>query len=277
MDALGLAIQRCNLQLKMDNRTEGFGNCFPNAIVQQCRRPEVRSWLQKNKPSAIFNGQQSLRNKVAHFAMKSRHGSVTDLKRTYEQDIGPVDNKSWSDYWYNMAQDGTWVDHIFVQMVAWYMELDLLILTTSSQPENPFIFISGNINNIPAPDSIPPLLLGNYTNVHYQSLLIEYEPNTSGNEQVSSQTVSQEQKTEEFIFVQNDQAVTFSYFEGGKYQCPFCRQLFTSIIKHLNSQKCTINQLQIDINEFRSQLDSFREGFRLDMSRKQKQKSRAKL
>ena len=172
MDALGLAIQRCNLQLKMDNPTEGFGNCFPNAIVQQCRRPEVRIWLQKNKPSAIFNGQQSLRNKVTHFAMKSSHRAVTDLKRRYEQEIGPVDNKSWSDYWYNMAQDGTWVDHIFIQMVAWYMELDLLILTTSSQPENPFIFISGNINNIPAPDSIPPLLLGNYTNVHYQSLLL---------------------------------------------------------------------------------------------------------
>ena len=131
MDALGLAIQRCNLQLKMDNPTEGFGNCFPNAIVQQCRRPEVRIWLLENKPSAIFNGQQSLRNKVVHFAMKSSHIAVTDLKRTYEQEIGPVDNKSWSDYWYNMAQDGTWVDHIFIQMVAWYMELDLLILTTS--------------------------------------------------------------------------------------------------------------------------------------------------
>ena len=154
MDALGLAIQRCNLQLKMDNPTEGFGNCFPNAIVQQCRRPEVRIWLLENKPSAIFNGQQSLRNKVAHFAMKSSHIAVTDLKRTYEQEIGPIDNKSWSDYWYNMAQDGTWVDHIFLQMVAWYMELDLLILTTSSQPENPLIFISGNINNILAPDSI---------------------------------------------------------------------------------------------------------------------------
>ena len=104
-----------------------------------------------------------------------------------------------------MAQDGTWVDHIFVQMIAWYMELDLLIVTTSSQPDNPFIFISGNINNIPAPDSIPPLLLGNYTNVHYQSLLLETGQMTSGKEQVSRrQIVSQEQKTEEFIFMQNE-------------------------------------------------------------------------
>ena len=123
--------------------------------------------------------------------------AVTDLTRTYEQEIGRVDNKSWSDYWYNMAQDGTWVDHIFIQMVAWYMELDLLILTTSSQPENPFIFISGNIDNILAPDSIPPLLLGNYTNVHYQSLLLAHREMTQGNEQESNgNTVSQEQKHE---------------------------------------------------------------------------------
>ena len=203
--------------------------------------------------------------------MKSRQRAVTDLKKTYEQEIGPVDNKSWSEYWNEMEQDGTWVDHIFVQMIAWYMELDLLILTTSSQPENPFIFISGNINNIPAPNSIPPLLLGNYTNVHYQSLLQEYGPMTSRNDQASrSQTVGQMQETEDFIFIQNDQTVTFKNIEGGKYQCPFCKQLFTSISKHINSQQCTIHQLHIDMNEFKSQLDSFREGFRLEMSRKKK-------
>ena len=126
MDGLALAIKRCNLQLKLDNNTEGFGNCFPNAMVQQCRRPEIRTWLQENKPWAIFTGQQSLRIKVKHFAMKSRHQAVTDLRKRYEEVIGPVDNKSWSDYWNEMAEDGTWVDHIFVQMIAWFMELDLL-------------------------------------------------------------------------------------------------------------------------------------------------------
>ena len=118
MDGLDLTIGRCNLQLRLDNRTEGFGNCFPNAMVQQCRRPEIRTWLQKNKPWAIFNGQQSLRAKVQHFAMKSRHQAVADLRTEYEQVIGPVDNKSWSDYWNEMAQDGTWVDHIFIQIIA---------------------------------------------------------------------------------------------------------------------------------------------------------------
>ena len=278
MDGLESAIQRCNLQLRLDNNTEGFGNCFPNAVVQQCRRPEIRTWLQKNKPWAIFTGQQSLRIKVKHFAMKSRHQAVADLRTRYEEVIGPVDNKSWSDYWNEMAQDGTWVDHIFIQVIAWYIELDILILTTSSKPESPFIFISGNINNIPSFNTRPTLLLGNYTNVHYQSLLPNNEPMTSGNEQQSRlQTISQEQKTEDFIFIQNDKTVTFKVLEAGKLQCSFCSQSFIRIVTHINNQNCKIYQLHIDITEFKSQLDSFREGYRLDMSRKRKQKNRTKL
>ena len=171
MDSLSSAIQKCNLGLLLDNPTEGFGNCFPNALVQQCRRPEIKTWLQKNKPWAIFNGHQSVRTKITNFALNSKDQAITNLRVKYEQDIGPAENKSWNEYWNLMGKDGTWVDHIFIQMAAWYMTLDILILTTSSKPENPFIVISGHTNTTHASDSDPPLLLGNYTNVHYQSLL----------------------------------------------------------------------------------------------------------
>ena len=87
MDGLTVAIRRCNLKLKLDNETEGQGNCFPNSIVQQCRRPEVREWLKQKKPSAIFNGQQWVRRKVTHFALSSNHGSIIDLKAKYELEI----------------------------------------------------------------------------------------------------------------------------------------------------------------------------------------------
>ena len=202
MDGLSIAIKRCKLQLKQDNSTEGFGNCFPNAIVQQCRRPEVKTWLQKNKPWAIFNSQQSLRTKVTTFALKSRLKEIVDLRTTYEQEIQQVENKSWTEYWDDMANEGTWVDHMFVQVTAWYMELDILILSTSSQPQNPFISIRGNLNNVPASASGPSLLLGNYTNVHYQSLL----PNHVGTDLVKEHKANQsivtkeEQVNEDFIY-----------------------------------------------------------------------------
>jgi hypothetical protein len=173
MDGLTSTIQRCNIQLKLDNRTEGYGDCFPNAIVQQCRRPEIRGWLQQNRPWAIINSQQTLRTKISNYSLKSRHKTITDLKIKHAQVLQPVENQSWTEYWNQMAQEGTWVDHLFVQVTAWYLGLDILILTTSATPENPFLLINGNNSNTAASTSGPPLLIGNYTNVHYQSLLPE--------------------------------------------------------------------------------------------------------
>ena len=38
-------VKRLELPFKLDQLTEGQGNCFPIAIVQQCRRPEVMKTL----------------------------------------------------------------------------------------------------------------------------------------------------------------------------------------------------------------------------------------
>ena len=136
MNGLSSTIQKCKLQLKLDNPTEGYGNCFPNAIVQQCRRPEIQNWLLENKPWAIVKSQQALRKQVKNFALKSTHRMLHDYKTNYETILRNSD-KSWPDYWNEMGHDGAWVDSLFVQVTAWYMGLDIKVLTTSSKPENP--------------------------------------------------------------------------------------------------------------------------------------------
>ena len=105
MESLTSVIRKCKLELKLDNPTEGFGNCFPNAIVQQCRRPEIKNWIQKNRPWALFTGHQMLRRKVTNFALRPRDQAVHRLRLKYEQEIGPADKKSWEEYWYQMAKD----------------------------------------------------------------------------------------------------------------------------------------------------------------------------
>ena len=49
------------------------------------------------------------------------------------------------------------------------------------------------------------------------------------------------------------------------------------ITNHLTCKKCYIWKLNIDIIEFKHQLETFKEGFRLEMNRKHKAKSQAKL
>ena len=154
MDALQEAIQKCQVSLKFDNRTEGSGNCFPNAIVQQLRRPAVKSWLQTRKPSAIFSNQQTLRNRVSNFATKSQLPIILNYKSHFG-------NQNWIEYWNRMSKEGTWVDSHFVQFTSFYIELDIYIITPSAIPGNPFIKIQGNISNMETPSPGPKLFIGN--------------------------------------------------------------------------------------------------------------------
>jgi hypothetical protein len=282
MDGLTSAIKRCNIHLKLDNNTEGYGNCFPNAIVQQCRRPEIRTWLQENKPWAIVSNQRTLRTKVKTFALKSRNKNLCNFKSNYEKILQKTENKTWTDYWEEMGQDGAWVDSVSVQVTAWYMGLDILILTTSSKPEHPFISVTGNIDNTSVSSTGPPLLLGNYTNVHYQSLVplyknmnMQYQPKrrTLGVEKENNEN----SKTDDFIYMHNGEQIIFHSLDTEKLQCPFCSESFQRLVSHVASKKCRISKSNIDRLEFTSQLNSFREGFRLELGRKRKQKSQTKL
>ena len=51
--------------------------------------------------------------------------------------------------------------------------------------------------------------------------------------------------------------------------------MITKIDQHINNKSCPIIEIKLDKTEFTSQLGSFREGYRLHMSRKRKQRSRA--
>ena len=44
-DEIMATIHRLQLPFKLDELTEGLGNCFPMAIIQQLRRPEILNQL----------------------------------------------------------------------------------------------------------------------------------------------------------------------------------------------------------------------------------------
>ena len=267
MDALSSTIENCKLQLRLDNNTEGYGNCFPNAIVQQCRRPEIKEWIQTHNPEAFVATHYALRRKVKAFALNSTHKTLNDYKRNFES-IVPEEN-SWTEYWEKMGKTGTWVDSTFVQVTAWFIGLDILILTTSSRKDDPFIRMIGNQNNPEEPAVGPQLLIGNYTNVHYQSLL----PLSNYEKKIQKETRSleskmnnqQDSKQDDYLYIHEGEQITFLGLENEKLQCPFCNKAFQRIDKHMDSKKCNISKQNIDATEFSSQLKAFRDGFRIEI------------
>ena len=92
-------IHRLQLPFKLDQLTEGLGNCFPIAIIQQLRRPEILSQLRPAPKRLVKHqtGHSLLRQSVHQFIMKSRSPRVVSFKAQYEETDGP-ENGTWNQY-----------------------------------------------------------------------------------------------------------------------------------------------------------------------------------
>ena len=166
-------VRQLELPLKLDKLTKGDGNCFPLAIIQQCKRPEIMSYIRPAIKRFVNkeNGHSFLRKEVRNFIMKSKTERVKLFKVQYEQTDGPVNNETWEQYWVRMVTDKTWVDYWFIQATAWFLQLDMWIITTSSTSNSPYIEISGNLEEGGLSVNRAILILGTKSNSHYQSLL----------------------------------------------------------------------------------------------------------
>ena len=170
------AISRCKLSMVLDEITQGDGNCFPHAVVQQCKRREIKENI-KNSIKMMANNFDLLRNAVCDFMLNISHPCIEMFRQSYIANEFQISRISWDDYWFAMRQNKVWVDYKFIQGTAWYLCHDILIVTTKSMPTNPFIYISGNKENKNIPCTGVPLLIGSQLDWHFQSLLPKRDMN----------------------------------------------------------------------------------------------------
>ena len=71
-------VHRLQLPFRLDQLTEGRGNCFPISIMQQCRRPEIFSQLESIPKMLVKHrtGHSALRFIIKQFIMKSKHPRI---------------------------------------------------------------------------------------------------------------------------------------------------------------------------------------------------------
>ena len=164
------AISRCQLHMQLDEITQGDGNCFPRAVVQQCRREEIQKNIENSKKMKV-NHFMSVRSAVCDFMLNISHPCIERFRQSYNANEYPVSRISWNDYWFAMRQNKVWVDYKFIQGTAWYLNHDIMIVTTQSTPDNPYLYVSGNKEDMNIPCPGVPLLIGSQLDLHYQSLL----------------------------------------------------------------------------------------------------------
>ena len=94
------AVRRLQLPLKLDEITEGRGNCFPLSILAQCRRQEIFQHLNSPIKNLTQQGDPTLlRRAIYTFMRNSSHHKVQEYKRRYQQILATLDNRTWSEYW----------------------------------------------------------------------------------------------------------------------------------------------------------------------------------
>ena len=111
------------------------------------------------------------------------------------------------------------------------------------------------------------MLLGNYTNVHYQSLLEKLDTHKV-TQRATDDAANQNELDEDFIYMHNGKKLLFRTFNKTTFECPLCKERYSRIVTHISNRNCEISVLKIDIIEFKQQINSFKEGFRLEMKKR---------
>ena len=113
-------------EFRLDDITRGDGNCFPTAILQQVRRPDViENQRGHDQNHLLMLSQAGLRRAVFQFLTKCTH----PLINTWKQNFKDITGMDWKDYWsYDyMLKSGTWADEIFIRGTAFFLNMDIII------------------------------------------------------------------------------------------------------------------------------------------------------
>ena len=183
VDQIQLAILGHHPPLKLDELTPGLGDCFSEAIVQQCQRPPIKLYLQSR--GITISNMLQLKAKVAEFVnVNKKARKLQDLRVNFEASQLNMRHeglpaRTWREYWADMQRSGPWADDHFIQCTAWYLNVRLSILYVGSETEGKTTTsIDGQFFPSAPGENQPVMYLGYIVNTHYQSLLPQVEDNT---------------------------------------------------------------------------------------------------
>ena len=183
-----LAIKKSGEGLVLDRRTRGDGNCCSRALVQQCKRPPVKLFLQSRGITIV--GFMQLKEEVAQFIVDNRNTEkVLNLRRNFEYSQMTIqaeglERRSWRQYWSDMKQDAGevvgpqwllyWADDIWLQAAAYYLNMNIHIIWAGAATDGRIVSdVDGDWS--PVDEEKPTLYLGYIVDAHYQSLLPQAE------------------------------------------------------------------------------------------------------
>ena len=206
-------IQKLGVPFCLDKLTVADGNCFSFGIIQQLSQPEIFDSLEAELKEIVKRRDVlSFKKKVFDFASNSPQ--VLERRDFIAIGMG-VD---WDTYWKKMLMNGEFADTTFIHCTAWFLNMDLVIVSDVCNSQNKFFKIPGYFDE----DLLErrKLYLGYITDIHYQSILPKRVPD--GKTQSKLPT-----------------------------KCPACNMEVNQLMKHLKKKKCRESLGEARISELR--------------------------
>ena len=249
---------------KLDKLTKGEGSCFPIAVLQQLNREEVFGYLRDDLRQLTRTMDYHLfRQRVKDFVcmFEWNHLKVKELKKFFYIDQGAKqaageETKTWEEYWGTMLIDTEWADAYFIQATAWYLEMNIQIMDTKCNKDEPYYTIDGNFGGEGCSDI---LYIGYFSEVHYQSLMIDYSVEhtetdiSMENEDMDNEKALEEDSHENSVNFDDskknkkikleDDVLEPSRMKELDNRCPCCHKTFKNLLLHIKkSKKCKISK-----------------------------------
>ena len=155
-EALLKVIADLELPLFMDDLTPGKGNCFFAAFCQQMRRPEVGL---ENLYTVT-----SLRCLICDYALTEIEERVVTFRNEYEK----IAAKPWNIFFNEMRKNGVYAEGPVPFVAAYMLNRNIIHISLTCKSNNPWYLIKGERVG---ETNVAPIILGNISNVHFQSFL----------------------------------------------------------------------------------------------------------
>ena len=222
-------IRKIKQPFRLDRLTKGNGSCLMIALMQQLRRKDIyhkgRSEVQELARSL---DHREFRKRVKLFTTTTEDPRLRELREHYNNSAEP---KLWNQYWEDML-GVTWADHYFIRASAIYLDFNIEIITTSTTKEQPSITV---------PCGLPgrqTLWIGNITDLHYQSILIDKTHKSEDIKDDLSPNDSKKQQKE----MQNKDSANKNNLD----QCPVCKKFFQQLNRHIKLKRSCQAQIEKD-------------------------------
>ena len=218
-DEIMEAVKELGLPYKLDRLTKDNCDSFFIAVLQQLKSERIyESLSEDNKIIADQFHSLRLRHHLCDFMMASVEPKVLEFQKKFEK-LRP-ENGDWIKYWQKSKGDvtTTYWDH---QAMAWYLKRDIRIIRIRKDSEDPFEvnLYAGNLGvSEGSQGAMKPLLIGQKTDLHFQSLIEDDKANSS----------EQEVKECEDESGSEDETI----------DCPNCQKKFKHLLKHVDKSKC---------------------------------------